>query len=271
MAIRSSASQEVRRLVGDLLSTAPDSRLKRDAAIARLTVIGTRAVRQLLEALETASPPGREALLLALEGIPDVRASGPVLAALGDADLPVRLAAVRAARGLLALTQSNAVLDRLTALALDRAEPAGLRASALEALSTLPPRTIKPVLERLRDDPAPEIRAALSRSGAQIDDPLADLEEAADGWLPREPQALLQLVARTAADAPLSTIHRLIEKVRGREAEGKATRRRDWRAVRGALHLALARRDSRVALYDLREALENAREPLPGISCPRSV
>jgi hypothetical protein len=34
--------------------------------------------------------------------------------------------------------------------------------------------------------------------------------------------------------------------------------------VRGALHLALARRGSTVALYDLREALERAREPLHG-------
>jgi hypothetical protein len=38
----------------------------------------------------------------------------------------------------------------------------------------------------------------------------------------------------------------------------------DWTAVRGAIHLALARRDSRVALYDLREALESGEgHPLP--------
>jgi hypothetical protein len=33
--------------------------------------------------------------------------------------------------------------------------------------------------------------------------------------------------------------------------------------VRGAVHLALARRGSRVALYDLRESIEHAEEPLP--------
>ena len=33
--------------------------------------------------------------------------------------------------------------------------------------------------------------------------------------------------------------------------------------MRGALHLALARRGSRVALYDLRESFDAAQEPLP--------
>ena len=63
--------------------------------------------------------------------------------------------------------------------------------------------------------------------------------------------------------APLSTLHRLIERVRSKEGEGRKSRRKDWLAVRGALHLALARRGSRVALYDLRESIERAEEPLP--------
>ena len=33
--------------------------------------------------------------------------------------------------------------------------------------------------------------------------------------------------------------------------------------MRGALHVALARRESKVALYDLREALERTKDPLP--------
>ena len=252
----------MRRLLADLQSTAPEERVKRDTAVARLAVIGTRAVRQLLEALETALPEGREALLLALEAIPDVRAAGPVLQALDAPQTEVRVAAVRAARGLLPLSQSTRILDRLTAIALEPSAPPTVRAAALEALLTLPPRTVKPILDRLRDDPTPEILAVLSRSGAQVDDPMAELEEAADGWLPRDPHTLLQLVARTSGDAPLSTLHRLIEKVRGRESEGRAARIRDWAAVRGALHLALARRGSKVALYDLREAFEQAHEPL---------
>jgi hypothetical protein len=40
-------------------------------------------------------------------------------------------------------------------------------------------------------------------------------------------------------------------------------RRRDWLTVRGAVHHALATRGSRVAAYDLREAIETAESPLP--------
>jgi hypothetical protein len=36
-----------------------------------------------------------------------------------------------------------------------------------------------------------------------------------------------------------------------------------WRAARGALHQALALRGSRLAVYDLRETLEDSRQPLP--------
>jgi hypothetical protein len=52
--------------------------------------------------------------------------------------------------------------------------------------------------------------------------------------------------------------------VRVREGSMSAGPRRDeWRAARGALHQALALRGSRVAVYDLRETIEEAREPLP--------
>ncbi len=262
MAIKTSASQEVRRLVADLTASAPTD-TKREAAVARLAVIGTRAVRQLVEALSAATTTeARTAVLSALEAIPDARAIPPILANLASDDLPVRLAAARAARGLLPLAQGTMVLDRLTSIAIDRSQPGDLRGIAVESLATLPDRTVRPVLDRLKDDTSPAVRAALLRQSAVTDDPVADLEEASDGWLPRDPQALLQLVARAAEDAPLSTLHRLIERVRSKEEEGRKSHRKDWRAVRGALHLALARRGSRVALYDLRESIERAEEPL---------
>ena len=122
---------------------------------------------------------------------------------------------------------------------------------------------MRPLLEKLRDDPAREVRDVVAQAGVPVDDPVSELEEAADGWLARDPEAVVHLVSRAAADAPLSTLHRLIEKVRSKESEGRAARRRDWGAVRGALHVALARRASKVALYDLREALERTRDPLP--------
>jgi HEAT repeat protein len=263
VAIKTSASLEVRRLIADLTASGPTP-TKREAAVARLTVIGTRAVRQLVDALSSATTSeARAAVLSALEAIPDVRAIEPILTNLASTDLSVRLAAARAARGLLPLAQSTTVLDRLTSLAVDRTQPGDLRALAIEALATLPVRTVRPVLDGLKDDASPAVRAALLRQGAVTDDPVADLEEASDGWLPRDPHTLLQLVARAADDAPLSTLHRLIERVRSKEEEGRKGRRKDWRAVRGALHLALARRGSRVALYDLRESIERAEEPLP--------
>jgi hypothetical protein len=264
VAIRSSASQEVRRLVADLTLEGDDSEARREAAVARLAVIGTRAVRQLLDALGAATSPAQQiAILHVLEAIPDPRGVEPVRTALNAGPTDVRIAAARASRALLSMPQATPLLDSVTAAAIDREQPETLRVALLEVLSTLPPRTVKPLWERLKDDPSPAVRHALKHAGAVTDDPVAEIEEAADGWLLRDPSVVLQLIAAAGADAPLSTLHRIIERVRSKESEGRKSRRRDWLAVRGALHLALAKRNSRVALYDLREAIEGASEPLP--------
>ena len=113
MSIRSSASHEVRRLIGDL--EGPDA-VKREAASARLAIIGTRAVRQILERLAAGGDPSvRASLLQSLEAIPDPRAIDPVLTALSAPEPEIRQAATRAAKGLLPLPQSTRLLDRLTA------------------------------------------------------------------------------------------------------------------------------------------------------------
>jgi hypothetical protein len=260
VAIRSSASHEVRRLLADL--EAGDT-VRREAALARLAVIGTRALRQILESL-AAAPRGaaRIPLLRALEVVPDPRSVEPVLASLNSPEPAERVAAMNAARALLPLSQATPLLDWLTGCVLDAARPLSERISALQALSSLPARTVRPILEQLRDDPAPTMREAALGTEGPADDPVADIEEAADGWLPRDPHILLQMLSRAPADVPLSTLHRLVEKVRSREADGRPRLQRDWSAVRGALHLSLARRGSKVALYDLRETIEEAREPL---------
>src|SRR6202008_755506 len=103
------------------------------------------------------APAQHASLLQALEAIPDPRTVDPVVQGLGSADAAVRLAAPRAAPGLLALPQGTIVLDRLTTIALDRSEPGELRVAALDALAQLPARTVKPVLDRLKDDPCPEV------------------------------------------------------------------------------------------------------------------
>jgi hypothetical protein len=55
----------------------------------------------------------------------------------------------------------------------------------------------------------------------------------------------------------------IVERVREREAAEPPGRRDAWTAVRFAAHLVLARRKSRIALYDLRESFEAAKAPLP--------
>ena len=256
----------MKRLVADLISDGPDQATRRDAAIARLTVIGTRAVRQILDAIAAKpAPPSMRRCCsrsrrfpIPAPSIPSSRDSAP--------RTPRYAWPPRAPRaGLLALPQGTIVLDRLTTIALDCSEQGDLRVAALDALSQLPARTVKPVLDRLKDNPLPEIKAALRQQGAVVEDPIAELEEASDGWLPRDPHVLLQLVGRDAAGgapldaAPAGGARRL----EGNRRTKSAPRGSGWPSA-GPLHLALARRGSKVALYDLREAVEQATEPLPG-------
>jgi hypothetical protein len=96
-------------------------------------------------------------------------------------------------------------------------------------------------------------------------DPLLAIEAAAAGE-PADPTFLRELVPAGSADAPLPTLHRLVEVARDQEGQtSSAAERAAWLAVRGLVHLALARRASRVAVYDLRETLAR-REPLPGFA-----
>ena len=153
MAIKTSASQEVRRLIADLTG-GESSPTKREAARARLTVIGTRAVRQLVDALAAATTgEGRATVLSALEAIPDAHAVKPILGTSG-VERPSRAPRGRArcARAARSLTEHD-VLDRLTSIAVDRTQPGELRAAAVEALATLPARTVRPVLEGLKTTP----------------------------------------------------------------------------------------------------------------------
>jgi hypothetical protein len=86
--------------------------------------------------------------------------------------------------------------------------------------------------------------------------------DALEGQLPDEPAALRELISAKAIAAPLNNLRKLVEAVREREARAQPDADA-WRDVRGSLHQALALRGSRVALYDLRESLEAAVDPLP--------
>jgi HEAT repeat protein len=264
--IRRSSSGDVQPLIADLLSEEPGADVRRETAIARLRVIGPRAVSHLLTLLAAGSPAAtRVAAFRALEGRRESRVAAPALAALDDPDAAVRTAALGVARGLLDGPRGHEVLDRVAALALDGTQPQAVRHAAIAALSDLPPRTLQPLVERLMQDPDAAVRAAVERHQViPVRDATTVLADAAAGHLPADSQYLLAVLAETGGTAPLPTLHRLVGVVRERErSEARASRGLEWLTVRGAVHHALARRDSRVALYDLREAFEAAEAPLP--------
>jgi hypothetical protein len=267
MVIKSSAGPEVRRLIEQL---AGDSEMGREAAIARLAIVGTRAVQSLLDVLGSDLPvPARAGALRALEAIGDRRALAPALGALEapDADPDLGQAAVGVVRGHLTsrvAAEADRAFERLTEVALDPGRPDEVRLAALDALDEVPGDARDTLRARLTRDASPAVRArARGPREAPADHSPAALEAAAAGELPDTPEALEALIAAQAAGAPLATLHRLVGVVRARESSERGEARTGWLVARAAVHQALAARRSTVALYDLRETLEAAKEPLP--------
>jgi len=233
-AIRHLMAQPTDSLITEL-SNASDTR--REAAVARLAIAGARAVDRLVQLASTTTAPAvaRAAALQTLERIGDRRALAPALALAGDRDPEIAIAAIGVARVFLRGRHSVAAVDPLTALALDRAKPAAIRAAALDALKDLGGKTIAPLLRQLADDPALRFT---------------------------EPRAMRATLA-ASAKAPLGTLLDFVEEIRRREDAAGRDERAEWTAARGAAHQLLASRGSRIALYDLRETIERADRPLP--------
>jgi hypothetical protein len=264
VAIRKSAAEEIAHLIADLRG---DDAVARETAGARLAIIGVRAVPHLIVAFDrSASAATREAILKVLEATPDRRSAelGAEQLESDRADPGLRAAAIGLLGAYLESQESARVLDALTAFALDAEGPDALRLHALDVIERALPLVLTPLRARLAADPSSAIRAWASASagpGRPVIDPGLAIESAAAGE-PADPSLLRELVPAGAGEAPLPTLHRLIEVARDRERDAGAGRS-GWREVRGAVHLALARRSSRVAVYDLREALAGAGEPLP--------
>lgn len=239
-----------------------DQAVAREAAIARLTLLGPRAVARVTAFLESnPAPAACRAALRALEAIADAHALDAILKATQATDASVALAAVSAAGAFMTGPRGTAVIDRLTAAALDLDRPDTVRVAALGALRGLKRSTIAPLLEALATDPSPAIRALAS--GSPPREPGGAPAFAVEGDLPDEPDEVQRALPDALDRAPLPAVLDLIERIRDREASVPATRRPDWTRARGRAHLALAERDSRLALYDLRESLETASTPLP--------
>lgn len=258
-----------------------------EAAIARLAIIGRPALRQVVQRLADADTSHQPRLLRVLERIGDPGTLGVIRPLLNHAEPDVALAAVDAMGALLDARDTvvaAAALDALTGILLDTSRDDTIRLRAFEAIGNAGDRSatydadvIEPLRAQLRRDASEALRTAVSGPGANP--PAADvppgerLEAAANGDLPAAPEVLRQAIAAHGAEAPLTVLHKVIERVRIREAAAAADELDAWRVVRATTHLALATRGSRLAVYDLRESVEalGAQTPVGMLSALQQV
>lgn len=266
MPIVASRSGDIQSLIAQL----GDPRgARRDSAVARLTLLGARALPPLLASLPAAAAVARLGTLNVLASLHDSKALPAVLPLLDDPDERVACLAAEVAASLpdpraigplsRALASSRPSLRRAAASALvalhaagvvealapllerllDEREEAILRGLALDAVFLLRPRQRKPILERLGEPANPE----LARRIARLRHPLPAEPEAenADMTAPEGPAAILRL-------------RRLIDELGERVAAGEPAGR--IAEAKARAHLALAALGSRIAVHDLREMLE---------------
>lgn len=255
-------SADTARLIDELAST---DLLRRETAIARLSVIGSRAVTRLLSLVADTAvlPHARLGGLTALETIADPRACTIAIKLSGDTDVRLAVAAIGVLGALAHAHDAPAdkAFDRLTSLALDATIDSDRRVAACRGLEGLPANVVSPILTALaKDSPAPvQAHAARAHSGAT-----QPIEMLADTGLPSDPTLLIAILREEGGDASLSLLRDLIDSVHDRErAATSADARVPWMAARGLIHQQLAARNSRLAVYDLRETLEASSQPLP--------
>mgnify|MGYP006273219269 FL=1 len=254
-------SADTARLIEEL--AAPDA-LRRETAIARLSVIGARAVTRLLALAGNAAAPvhARTGALTALETIADPRAGALARTLSGDADVRVGVGAI-GVLGALALgddPQADKAFDRLTSLALDASIDSDRRVAACRALEGLPKNIVAPILDALSRETAAPVQAHATRAQAGAVQPI---DSFTDQPLPDDAAVMAAVVREEGADAKVTLLRELIDKVRAHERALSPEAAQPWMAVRGQLHQHLAARGSRLAVYDLRESLERSHAPLP--------
>jgi hypothetical protein len=263
MVIKASAASEIRQLIGAL---GGGDEVRREAAIARLAVIGARAVDGLRRAYASAeNRDTKVAVLRALESTGDGRTIAIARQAITEGG-DVAAAGAAALRGLLDSPHgptSTDALDVLVATALDRTADRAVRLAAFDALQGIPEGVRARVAEALRSDPDERLKARAadaSLNAASGDDVWQD---ALEGKLPDSPAVLREAATTRSASAALSSLQKMIDACRAHEGAVTRAKRQEWQALRGALHQALALRGSRIAVYDLRESLEDIKGHLP--------
>lgn len=263
MTIKPSSASEIRTLTAALAS---EDEVTRESAVARLAIFGTRAVDRIVAAYPAADRNTRRLILRVLEAIADPRGVALARQAIVEGG-DVGVAATGALRALLdspVTTASTEAFDALVEVAMDRAAERRVRLAALQALRGMPEEVRARVAEALRDDGDPQIQDGLMQAPQEAAAADAAWRDAAEGNLGDDPAQLREALATRGAAAALGVLQKMIDAVRAREeAVRPASQQEAWRALRGALHQALALRGSNVAVYDLRETLESAAGPLP--------
>jgi hypothetical protein len=113
----------------------------------------------------------------------------------------------------------------------------------------------------LAGDASPSVAARATRhatAGAA-----QSLESALENELPDDPAVVAAMIHEDAESAKVTALRTLVEAIRSKERRAPEEIRNGWTAARGQVHGVLAARGSRLALYDLRETLEQAAGPLP--------
>jgi hypothetical protein len=232
-----SRANEVDRLIADLQSPDP---VRRDASVARLRVLGARALPRLAKIIAAPhSGSARAHALSALDGIENPRVVDIALEALATADTETVIAALGVLRGWVAREKGTRLLEAITAISVDRGRDARIRVAAIDALSDLPDHLVQPIRDQ---GPPPEA------GGPPVDNPVA-----ARTWLEAH-----------GPQATLATLHDAINRFRDAERRAETSREREaWVKARGVAHGILADRGSRLALYDARDSFSTALAPLP--------
>jgi hypothetical protein len=251
LVIKPSSAGEIARLVDTLLGGTP---VEREAAAARLRVLGTRAATHLLADLDRVSPSQQVVLLQVLEGIRDSRILPRLIPLLAD---PETRAAALAATGPQMASARSAARERAAA-ALDRlaGDPAvteETRGAAREALARA--AQSRPSVRRgaaAAPDRPPASRAQPPSTAGPANEPADD------------PSIWRQRLAGEGSRLPISQLHDLVDRLRTRERRAeREPEALEWAAARALAHQRLAERGSRLALYDLRETLHGWHDELP--------
>ena len=280
MMLRSRAN-EIPALVGQLGSRSPQ---RIDAARARLSIIGPRAVDDLIEALEGTNNRIRSHAMPLLAMIQDPRGREPLLAMLLDRNPRLRLIATRSlsrfpaadvVAGLnrtldrerrpeirVAAVQSlveqyaagqESAIRRVLDLLLDPEEWADARVAAFALLRSLHSSQRRSILKRLTDDPDRRIRRAAESYGASAESRTeADLRE----WLlllGSDDHAAWSAAVQRLSGWAAAVIPPLLERMRERANDPEFCTRA------GMVLKALGPRRGRAVA----DALDSIDEPLP--------